>query len=61
MNYYCVEFFKFYLKRLNRQHYEGDINGLEKTLKHMMEFIRDREKNNESAYSKKWMRKPVFK
>lgn len=61
MNYYSIEFFKFYLKRLHRQYYEGDINSQEKTILHMMQYIKDREKNNESAYSKKWMTKPVFK
>jgi len=61
MNYYSIEFFKFYLKRMQRQHACKDLQGIEKTLKHMTEYIKDREKNNESAYSKKWMNKPVFK
>jgi len=61
MNYYSIEFFKHYLKQLHNQHYSGDINGLEKTLKRMMEFVKEREKNNECAYAKKWMNKPIFK
>lgn len=61
MNYYSIEFFKYYLKRMQKQHSSKDLQGIEKTLKHMLEYIKDREKNNESAYSKKWMTKPVFK
>lgn len=29
-------------------------------VKHMQEYVAEREKNNESAYSKKWMNKPKF-
>lgn len=61
MNYYSIEFFKYYLKRMQKQHSANDLQGIEKTLKHMVNYIKDREKNNESAYSKKWMSKPVFK
>jgi len=61
MNYYSIEFFKHYLKIMQRQHSAKDLQGIEKTLKHMVNYIKDREENNKSAYSKKWMSKPVFK
>jgi len=61
MNYYSIEFFKYYLKRLNRQCGESDTAGMQKTILHMINYIQDREKNNESAYKKSWMHKPIFK
>lgn len=60
MNYYSIEFFKYYLKRLQSQLQEGDTKGQEKTILHMIAYIKDREKNNESAYKKSWMKKPKF-
>ena len=41
MNYYSIEFFKFYIKRLQNQFHEGDIKGQEKTINHMLNFIQD--------------------
>ena len=60
MNYYSIEFFKFYLKRLQNQFSEGDIRGQEKTILHMINYIKDRESNNKDAYSTKFMKKPKF-
>jgi len=60
MNYYSIEFFKFYIKRLQNQFHEGDIKGQEKTINHMLNFIQDREQNNKTAYSTKYFKKPKF-
>jgi hypothetical protein len=58
MNFYSIEFFKHYLKLLKKEKYNRSII---KIIDIMSSYIKDREKNNESAYSKKWMKKPVFK
>jgi hypothetical protein len=54
MNYYSIEFFKYFLciaiKSKNNK----------KILNKMLEYVKDREQNNKSAYSKKWMKKLDF-
>ena len=60
MNYYSIEFFKYYLKRLTRQHAEKDHAGMHKTIMHMVQYIKDREQNNKSAYNTKYLTKPKF-
>jgi hypothetical protein len=58
MNYYSIEFFKHYLKLAMRN---CNSNELEDLIKKMLEYVKDREQNNKSAYLTKWMKKPVFK
>lgn len=63
MNYYSLEFFKFYLKLLHATLKSNNAQSKAKAIKiidKMYAYIKDREKNNESAYSKKWMRKLNF-
>lgn len=58
MNYYSIEFFKYHLSLLDKCK-----NNKLKTIQiinKMKEHLKDRELNNKSAYSKKWMKKPVF-
>lgn len=63
MNYYSIEFFKHYLKIVKNN---ADLSSydafkrVENAIEAMTAFVKDREKNNESAYAKKWMKKPVF-
>ena len=64
MNYYSIEFFKHYLKIINKDIDKTSYDShtrVKLALKKLSDFVKDREKNNESAYNKKWMTKPVFK
>jgi len=57
MNYYSIEFFKYCLKLLKKESCNKKVG---KIINLMQVFLMDREKNNAAAYSKKWMKKPVF-
>jgi len=64
MNYYSIEFFKFYLKELNKLSKNSSNRSLDQMksiIDKMDAFIKDREENNKDAYSTKHMRKPIFK
>ena len=70
MNYYSIEFFKHYLKDLNSYiKHAGKIDlsapkqleYISKRIDSMLEFVKDREEHNKSAYNTKHMRKPSFK
>ncbi|NBW58378.1 hypothetical protein EBR43_11520 [bacterium] len=63
MNYYCIEFFKFYIKELKNLNNKGAGNSrrsIDNILNRMSAFIQDREQNNACAYNTKHMRKPKF-
>ncbi|NBP02118.1 MAG: hypothetical protein EBU90_18700 [Proteobacteria bacterium] len=59
MNYYSIEFFKFYLKSIKKN--KNNLSAVMKSVDKMYEFVKDREKNNEDAYNKKHLKKLVFK
>lgn len=60
MNYHSIEFFKFYLRRLTQQNLENNRKGIDKTIKHMLNYVLDRELNNKTAYSTKFLKRLNF-
>lgn len=57
MNYYSIEFFKHYLLKLKKNKINSQSSEI---INKMLEYVKDREENNKSAYNKKWMKKPSF-
>jgi hypothetical protein len=69
MNYYSIEYFKHYLKEINSYIKRTEklklsdtarMNYISNRVNQMIGYVEAREESNKSAYSKKWMKKPIF-